>query len=178
MGGSIPWLSSSPKGDQFGFCKTCQKHLSCCEACMKDLKRHGESETHLKLIKSCVGQQTFTSTWSASQSISWTSKVARAEKGDSGIRIDSERTSCQAIVNIWESFDRSIINNILLLCLVCYINYCSFLAKSNVRYNVNVTILCVPSSPSWGQSFFWIFFGTNLATLQLWTSALSAVDHL
>ena len=44
---------------------------------MKDLKRRGESEAHIKLVKSCVGQQTLTSTWSASQRIS--GKAARAE---------------------------------------------------------------------------------------------------
>ena len=53
----IKWLASSSKGDQYGFCTTCNKHLSCSEGGLKDLKRHGESETHTKLAKAGVGQQ-------------------------------------------------------------------------------------------------------------------------
>ena len=73
----IKWLASSSKGDQYGFCTTCNKHLSCSEGGLKDLKRHGESETHTKLAKAGVGQQSLVSTWSASESTS--SKAARAE---------------------------------------------------------------------------------------------------
>ena len=73
----IAWLTSSPKGDQYGFCTICKKHLSCREGGLKDLKRHGESEAHIKLAKADVGQQTLVSTWSASESTS--SKAARAE---------------------------------------------------------------------------------------------------
>ena len=54
----ITWLTSSPKGGQYGFCTICKKHLSCSEGGLKDLKRLGESEAHIKLAKAGVGQQT------------------------------------------------------------------------------------------------------------------------
>ena len=73
----IPWLTSSPKGDQYGFCTVCKKHLSCSEGGLKDLKRYGESEAHIKLAKAGVRQRTLMSTWNASESTS--SKAARAE---------------------------------------------------------------------------------------------------
>ena len=71
------WLTSSPKGDQYGFCTTCKKHFSCSEGGLKDLKKHGESEAHIKLAKAGVGQRTLVLTWSASESTS--TKAVRAE---------------------------------------------------------------------------------------------------
>lgn len=65
----ISWLTASRKGDQYGFCTVCKKHLSCTEGGLKDLKRHGESEGHIR--------QVFMSTWSVHESMY--SKAARAE---------------------------------------------------------------------------------------------------
>ena len=65
------------KGDQYVFSTICKKRLSCSEGGLKDLKRLGESEAHIKLAKAGVRQQTLVSTWSTSESTS--SKAARAE---------------------------------------------------------------------------------------------------
>ena len=62
---------------EYGFCSICKKHLPCSEGGLKDLKRHGESESHVKLARGCVGQQSLVSTWSACERLS--SKAARTE---------------------------------------------------------------------------------------------------
>ena len=37
----ISWLTASQKGDQYGLCTVCKKHLSSTEGGLKDLKRYG-----------------------------------------------------------------------------------------------------------------------------------------
>ena len=73
----VSWLSHSRKGDCYGYCKICNKDLSCTEGGLKDIKRHGSTESHIGLAKSNVGQQTLSKTWSKGSALS--TQAARAE---------------------------------------------------------------------------------------------------
>ena len=73
----VSWLSHSRKGDGYAYCKVCNKDLSCTEGGLKDIKRHGNAESHIRLVKSDVGQQTLAMTWSKSLTVSM--QAARAE---------------------------------------------------------------------------------------------------
>ena len=48
----VSWLSHSRKGDCYAYCKVCNKNLSCTEGGLKDIKRHGSTESHIRLAKS------------------------------------------------------------------------------------------------------------------------------
>lgn len=54
----VSWLLHSRKGDRYVYCRVCNKDLSCSEGGLKDIKRHGTTESHLRLAKSDVGLQT------------------------------------------------------------------------------------------------------------------------
>ena len=74
----VSWLSHSLKGDCYGYCKICNKDLSCTVGGgLKDIKRHGSTESHIGLAKSNVGQQTLSKTWSKGSALS--TQAARAE---------------------------------------------------------------------------------------------------
>ena len=75
--GQIPWLSSSHRGKTYGFCVTCNKHLSCSKGGIRDLKRHGETEVHKRNARGSAGQKSLLSTWNETESVS--RKAARAE---------------------------------------------------------------------------------------------------
>ena len=45
----VNWLTHSRKGDRYAYCKVCSKDLSCSEGGLKDIKRHGSTESHLRL---------------------------------------------------------------------------------------------------------------------------------
>ena len=55
----------------------CKKDLSCTEGGLKDLKRHGNAESHNCHLKAGEGQLTLRSTWSKTTAI--TTQAARAE---------------------------------------------------------------------------------------------------
>ena len=73
----MSWLSSSLKGSEYGFCMSCNKHLSCSKGGIRDLKRHGETEVHKKNVRSGAGQKCLLSSWSATETLA--RKAARAE---------------------------------------------------------------------------------------------------
>ena len=73
----MSWLTHSRKGDRYAYCKVCNKDLSCSEGGLKDIKRHGSTESHLRLAKSDVGQQTLTKAWNKELTVSM--QAARAE---------------------------------------------------------------------------------------------------
>ena len=73
----MEWLSSSPKGIWYGYCKICDKHLLCGEGGIRDLKRHGETAGHKKMKKAYEGQRLLLSTWATSENAA--TKAARAE---------------------------------------------------------------------------------------------------
>ena len=73
----VSWLAHSRKGDRYAYCKVCNKDLSCSEGGLKDIKRHGSTESHNRLAKSDVGQQTLTKAWNKELTISM--QAARAE---------------------------------------------------------------------------------------------------
>ena len=75
--GQIPWLSTSYKGDGYGFCLLCNKHLSCTKGGIRDLKRHGETEVHKRNTRGSIGQQSLLHTWNEAESVG--KKAARAE---------------------------------------------------------------------------------------------------
>ena len=73
----MSWITHSRKGDRYAYCKVYNKDLSCSEGGLKDIKRHGSTESHLGLVMSTVGQQTLTKAWSKELTVSM--QAARAE---------------------------------------------------------------------------------------------------
>ena len=73
----VSWLTHSRKGDRYAYCKVCNKDLSCSEGGLKDIKKHGSTESHLRLAKSDIGQQTLTKAWNKELMVSM--QAARAE---------------------------------------------------------------------------------------------------
>ena len=61
----------------YAYCKVCKKELSCSEGGLKDIKRHGSTENHLRLAKSNVGQEKLTKVWSKEATVA--TQAARAE---------------------------------------------------------------------------------------------------
>lgn len=73
----MEWLSSSPKGSRYGYCKNCDKHLLCGEGGVRDLKRHSETEGHKKMSKAREGQRSLHRVLANQRSTA--AKSARAE---------------------------------------------------------------------------------------------------
>ena len=65
----MSWLSHSRKGDCYAYCKVCNKVFRA-QRGLKDIKRHGSTESHIGLAKSNVGQQTLSKTWSNGSALS------------------------------------------------------------------------------------------------------------